>query len=146
MIKDLLGVRADLQLYCESSLEMRHGMLAVLEAAPRQAWGAAFTVAFAPRGEDERLGPGLSAAGSGAPPALGSRRGAGPLWPGARSLCPGAAGGSGAAAALGAPGRAMAPHRRWRRPGASDRGRAGKGGTGEREREGGGSRPAASSL
>lgn len=39
MIKDLLGVRADLQLYCESYLEMRHRTVVVLEAALHQIWG-----------------------------------------------------------------------------------------------------------
>lgn len=36
MIEDLLGVRADLQLYCESCLQMRHRMVVVLEAALHQ--------------------------------------------------------------------------------------------------------------
>lgn len=39
MIKDLLGVRADLQLYSESYLQMRHRMVAVLEAALHQIRG-----------------------------------------------------------------------------------------------------------
>ena len=39
VIKDLIGVRADLQLYCQSCLEMRQGTVAVLEAAPRQLRG-----------------------------------------------------------------------------------------------------------
>lgn len=39
MIKALLGVRADLLLYSESYLQMRHRMVAVLEAALYQIRG-----------------------------------------------------------------------------------------------------------
>lgn len=39
MIEALLGVRADLQLYSESYLQMRHRMVVVLEAALHQIRG-----------------------------------------------------------------------------------------------------------